>query len=45
MSRNTLTAGNIIGRFAEYMGISRREARQYVEQETDEDETIEIPPA
>lgn len=33
------------GRFAEYLGISRREATQFSEQEALEDEEIAIPPA
>lgn len=34
-----------IGRFAEYLGISRREAMKYAEREVMDDEEVEIPPA
>ena len=46
LAKKALRQGYIsLGRFAEYMEISRREAWQYVEQETEENETIEISPA
>lgn len=39
-----LRAGNIsIGRFAEYLGITRGEAMKYVEQEAPVDEALELP--
>jgi predicted transcriptional regulator len=34
-----------VGRFAEYVGISRQEAMRYAEQEQDGDEEIELPAA
>lgn len=34
-----------IGRFAEYLGISRQEAMKYAEREVMDDEQVEIPPA
>jgi predicted HTH domain antitoxin len=33
------------GKFAEYLGISRREAQRYVEQEALVDEEVSLPPA
>jgi predicted HTH domain antitoxin len=39
-----LRTGNIsIGRFAEYLGISRGEAMKYVDEEAPADETLELP--
>lgn len=43
---SALRRGEIaIGRFAEYMGISRRAAMEYIEQESVGDEAIELAPA
>jgi len=46
LALKTLRMGEIsIGRFAEYMGISRAEALRYAEQEVVDDEEVEIAPA
>ena len=34
-----------LGRFAEYLGISRQQAAKYVEQEAQDDEEVRLAPA